>query len=42
VSLFWLLVIMMGVILFDTLVIFYLYTKYKEAEYEALLNRPPF
>jgi hypothetical protein len=41
-NLFWLFVIMMGVILFDTLVILYLYTKYKEAEYEALLNRPPF
>jgi hypothetical protein len=33
---------MFGVIIFDTLVIFYLLAKYKNAKYEAYLNRPPF
>jgi hypothetical protein len=33
---------MFGVIIFNTLVIFYLLVKYKEAKHEALINRPPF
>jgi hypothetical protein len=41
-SLFPLFAVMLGVIVFDTVVILYLYAKYKESKYEALLNRPPF
>lgn len=41
-DMFWLFVAMMGVIVFDTFVILYLYTRYQEAKYEAFLNRPPF
>jgi hypothetical protein len=41
-SLFPLFAVMLGVIVFDTVVILYLYAKYKNAKYEAFLNRPPF
>ena len=41
-SLFPLFAIMFGVIVFDTVVILYLYAKYKNAKYEAFLNRTPF
>ena len=41
-SLFPLFAVMLGVIVFDTVVIAYLYTKWREAKFDADRFQPPF
>ena len=38
----WLFSIMFSLIIFQQIVIMYLYSKYKDAKLEAELNKPPF
>jgi biopolymer transport protein ExbD len=34
--------VMFGLLVINTVIIFYLLAKYKEAKHEAFINRPPF